>query len=83
MEVNKLRNSIGVLKPRDNTVKHPRQSFLQTLLNAIHIQLFSQKAQSYMFDRASQYASLYFCITNTNFNRPFGNLGIDIGIAKS
>ena len=36
-----------------------------------------------MFDRASQYASLYFCITNTNFNRPFGNLGIDIGIAKS
>ena len=45
-KTNKSCNSRGVLKPCQNPVKHQRQSFLQTLLTAIHCQLFSQKAPS-------------------------------------
>ena len=45
-EVNKPRNSRGVLKPCNNPVKHLRWSFLQTLLTVIHRQLFLQKTSS-------------------------------------
>ena len=75
-EVNKSRNSRGVFKPCESPVKHIGWSFSQTLLTAMHGQLFSQKAPFWMFDRDSEYASLFFCITNTGFNRPFRNLGI-------
>ena len=58
-EANKSRNSRGVLKPCQNPVKHLRWSFLQTLLTAIHRQLFPQKASSEKFDMVLN-TSLFF-----------------------